>query len=151
MKYTLRVEDTRPPALAIYLDETRITSYLNFPVWRSSWNTDTDALTGSRENMEYMDGLLKLVTDANASYDPRLQATINLLVEAADEALAYLNMDAQRHLLGLDDEADDVRQAVARALTAARGHVLVGNLRRTDELHDLLEYTKPVAPKVETT
>ena len=149
-KYTVVDQRTQPPSIAIHKDEERITPPIPFPVHNTSWD-DTDVLTQSRENQEFLDNMLALVTDANKSYDNRLKNTIDLMVAGLDEALAYLNLEAQRHLLGLDDEADEVRQAVARALTAARGQVFVGNLRRTDDLEDVLEYTTPVAPKVETT
>jgi len=147
-KYTVVDQRTRPASVAIHLDDQPITPRMQYPVWNSEWETDTDALTGARENQEFLDGLLALVTDANKAYDSRLKNTIDLMVAGLDEALGYLNVEAQRHLLGLDDEADEVRQAVARGLSAARGQVLVGNLRRTDDLEDVLEYTTPVAPKV---
>lgn len=47
--------------------------------------------------------------------------------------LAYLNMQAQRQLLSLPRDEDDLRQLICNYLGVITGTVYVGNLQRSDE------------------
>lgn len=69
--------------------------------------------------------------------------TEQLCLEGLEEGVAYLNMVAQRHLLGLDKEADDVRQKLCVGLSAARGIIICGNLQRTDETREAVKDALP--------
>lgn len=62
-------------------------------------------------------------------------ALVEALKDALDHGLAHFNSEAQRHLLGLSEEDDDVRQKICIAATALYndGSVYVGNLQRIEE------------------
>ena len=82
--------------------------------------------------------------------DPRVQKTNRLVIAGLMAALSYLNAEASRHFLSLDKETDDVRQAVAIGLSAARGVLYAGNLQRTGEIRKAVIDTEPlVTPPVE--
>lgn len=55
------------------------------------------------------------------------------LVEACKNAIAYLNMEAQRSMLGLNKKDDDLRQQLCIAVGQATGEIICGNLQRTHE------------------
>lgn len=74
-------------------------------------------------------------------------ALMKAIENALDNSLAYFNMEAQRHLLGLPEEEDEIRQKICIAITAIRndGSIYVGNLQRIDEtrqaVKEMLERT----------
>lgn len=55
------------------------------------------------------------------------------LIDACLDASGYFNMKAQRQLLGLNNEDDNLRQKLCNAASAATGNIYCGNLQRTHE------------------
>jgi len=63
----------------------------------------------------------------------KVSYTLSFVIHALETALCEYNAEAQRHLLGLPQGLDDIRQNLAIALSLAEGEVICGNLQRTDE------------------